>query len=229
VVILFDFGGTLDADGTRWSIRFHAAYLAAGGSLPFPAFEARFRESDRQLAAAPRIQDLGFRATLELQSALLSRLLAQAGERVDPAVLAEPVHAAALSVIERNRPVLADLATRSRLGVVSNFTGNLERCLAEVGLLELFDIVADSGAVGIAKPDPRLFEVALAGLGATPASAWMVGDNPAADLVPAGALGMKTCWLTVPGDHRPLPAGIPTARITALPQLPSALDLPCTV
>lgn len=48
-LVLFDFGGTLDADGARWSVRFHSAYRAAGGVEPFAAFEAAFRASDRAL------------------------------------------------------------------------------------------------------------------------------------------------------------------------------------
>ena len=68
MTILFDFGGTLDADGIRWSLRFHAAYVQAGGSLPFYAFEPLFRESDRQLAAVPAIQEKGLSATFALQA-----------------------------------------------------------------------------------------------------------------------------------------------------------------
>jgi len=48
-VVLFDFGGTLDADGDRWAVRFHSAYAAAGGRLTFAAFEPLFRKSDCQL------------------------------------------------------------------------------------------------------------------------------------------------------------------------------------
>ena len=39
MTILFDFGGTLDADGTRWSVRFHEAYRRAGGRLVLERFE----------------------------------------------------------------------------------------------------------------------------------------------------------------------------------------------
>ena len=38
-LVLFDFGGTLDADGSRWSVRFHSAYRAAGGKQTFAAFD----------------------------------------------------------------------------------------------------------------------------------------------------------------------------------------------
>src|SRR5690242_6726362 len=48
--VMFDVGGTLDADGVPWSAQFHAAYRAYGGALPLEPFVARFRESDRRLA-----------------------------------------------------------------------------------------------------------------------------------------------------------------------------------
>src|SRR6266478_6525752 len=70
-LVLFDFGGTLDADGARWSVRFHAAYRAAGGKQSFAAFDRAFRESDRALERLAGIERLGFRAMVDAQTALL--------------------------------------------------------------------------------------------------------------------------------------------------------------
>src|SRR3989449_9985431 len=67
--VLFDFGGTLDADGARWSVRFHAAYVTAGGQQPFAVFEEAFRASDRALVRGTGISTRGFRATVDLQAA----------------------------------------------------------------------------------------------------------------------------------------------------------------
>ena len=50
-VLLFDFGGTLDADGIPWARRFHTAYADAGGALDFAAFEPVYQASDVTLAA----------------------------------------------------------------------------------------------------------------------------------------------------------------------------------
>lgn len=228
-MILFDFGGTLDADGSRWSIRFHDAYRQAGGRLSFDRFEPLFRESDRRLAQTPGIRTMGFRATLDEQGVLLSTLMAGVGETVEPAALAGPVHAAVLPIAARNRKLLSRLAPEHRLGVVSNFCGNLDVCLADLGFLALFDTVIDSAVVGISKPDPRIFQLALAHLSADPTVTWMVGDNPAADLLPAAALGLKTCWLAPPGERHPFPPSVPSARIAALTDLPGIVAVPCTV
>jgi FMN phosphatase YigB (HAD superfamily) len=227
-VILFDFGGTLDADGVRWSRRFHIAYLAAGGGLPFSDFEPLFQQTDRLLAQRPGIAQTGFRAMLEAQGELLARLLADRGDSAAPAALAASVHRSSVAVVARNRGVLGRLTRDHRLGIVANFTGNLDVCLAELGLAPLFDVVIDSANVGMTKPDPGIFRLALRSLEAEPGECWMVGDNPGADLMPAAALGMRTCWLAPADDRRLLPGGVPTARIASLPELPHVLELSCT-
>ncbi len=221
--ILLDFGGTLDADGVHWGPRFHAAYRREGGALDAGGFEPVFRESERRLAALPEIRTLGFRAAIEAQARLLDGLLPR-GDRVPVAPWARRLHDDAVAIVARNRPVLARLAggARFRLGVVSNFTGNLEPCLRELELLSLFSVVCDSAVVGIAKPDERIFERALDGLGTRAADTWMVGDNPEADIRPAARLGLRTCWIA-PAD-RALPDGLaPTARIARLPELEGAV------
>lgn len=211
--VLLDFGGTLDADGVHWSPRFHAAYRAEGGTLDLAAFDPIFKMSDQALARLPDIAALGFRAAIETQARLLGDVLPER-DRVNPAAVARRLHADALAVVRRNRPILERLARRYRLGIVSNFTGNLQPCLEELGLARLFAAVSDSAVVGCSKPDPRIFLGTLATLGARPERAWMVGDNFEADIRGAAALGMRTCWLGPP--ERPSPPGagdVPTARI----------------
>ena len=215
--MLLDFGGTLDADGVHWSPRFHTAYRAEGGTLALAAFEPLFKISDQALAHLPAIATLGFRAAIETQARLLGEVLPDR-ERVNPAAIARRLHGDALAAVERNRPVLERLARRYRLGIVSNFTGNLEPCLQELGLARLFAAVSDSAVVGCSKPDPRIFLGTLAMLGARPERAWMVGDNFEADIRGAAALGLRTCWLAPPERPLPPPAAagqgeVPTARI----------------
>ncbi len=219
--ILLDFGGTLDADGVHWCPRFHAAYRLEGGTLPYAAFEPVFQASERLLAELPGIRRLGFRAAIEAQARLLAGLLPR-GDGVPVAAWARRLHDEAAAVVRRNRPVLERLGKRFRLGVVSNFTGNLEPCLDELGLRPLLAAVLDSAVLGFAKPDERIFERALAGLGTRAAETWMVGDNPEADIRPAARLGLRTCWIAPAA--RPLPDGLaPTARIAALPELEGAV------
>jgi putative hydrolase of the HAD superfamily len=219
--VLLDFGGTLDADGVHWCPRFHAAYRAAGGTLEFALFEPIFKSSDQALAHQPGVAGLGFRAAIETQARLLMDLV-PAGARVDPAAVARRLHRDALAVVQRNKPVLERLARRYRLGVVSNFTGNLEPCLDELGLTKLLAVISDSTVVGWSKPDPRIFRHTLAALRAPAERAWMVGDNFEADIRGAAALGIRTCWLAPP--ERPAPLAVaPTARIGRFVELEQVL------
>ena len=213
--MLFDFGGTLDADGVHWGPRFHAAYRQAGGALDLAAFEPLFRASDEALGRLPGVTTLGFRATIEAQARLLVALLPDR-DRIDARQLAERFHGDAVATVRRNVPLLERLARRYRLGIVSNFTGNLVPCLDELGLARLFAAVSDSGVVGWAKPDRRIFEHALTALEAPADSVWMVGDNFEADIRGAAALGMRTCWIAPP--ERATPPGLvpPAARISRL-------------
>lgn len=217
--VLFDFGGTLDADGIHWSPRFHAAYRAAGGSLDRPSFDELFKQSDRALARLPGIRQFGFHDTVAWQARLVLEFVPD-GRRIDPNRVAAAFHAEACRTVQRNRPVLERLARRYRLGVLSNFTGNLDPCLRELGLTGLFQVVSDSTLVGATKPDPRIFTESLAALGVPADRAWMVGDNFDADIRPAAQLGMRTCWITAPERGVPPQAReAPTARIARLPDV----------
>ncbi len=222
VALLFDFGGTLDADGVPWSPRFHQAYRAAGGTLDFAAFDPVFAASDRALNRVPDIRTTGFRAAIDLQARILMDLIPGDARSVNPRDIADLLHAQALATVQRNRPLLERLARTHRLGVVSNFSGNLRPCLAALDLLQLFTVTADSTLVGVSKPDARIFRYALAALACSPDLAWMIGDNPEADIGGAARLGLKTCWLA-PAE-RDLPLGCtPTARIARLADLERAL------
>jgi putative hydrolase of the HAD superfamily len=52
------------------------------------------------------------------------------------------------------------------------------------------ECVIDSGAVGVMKPDPRIFRLALDAMGITAADAWYVGDMPGIDVIGARAAGL---------------------------------------
>jgi len=221
-LVLFDFGGTLDADGARWSIRFHAAYRAAGGRQSFAAFEKVFRESDRALARFSGVARLGFRAMIDAQTALVLARLPD-GAALSKSAVADHFHSATCAVVRRNEALLQRLHQAYHLGVVSNFTGNLALCLEELGVMRYFSVIADSGHVGVTKPDARLFRHALSwpGLVATPA--WMVGDNFESDIRPAAALGLSTAWLAPEAEKSPQ-RGLPTVRLQTLSDLAAVLQ-----
>ncbi len=90
-----------------------------------------------------------------------------------------------------------------RLAAVSNSEGTVEAMLADVGLKAHLDAIVDSWVAGVAKPDPRIYALALARLGAHASQAIMVGDSPAADVDGALAAGLAGAVLIDPYDFHP--------------------------
>ena len=63
------------------------------------------------------------------------------------------------------------------------------------GLRGLVDAVVISEELSVAKPAPRIFEHAMAMIGAAAADSLFVGDNPEADILGAKGVGMQAAWL----------------------------------
>jgi beta-phosphoglucomutase-like phosphatase (HAD superfamily) len=98
-------------------------------------------------------------------------------------------------VARRNVPMLERLAARYRLGIVSNFYGNLATVCDDVGVGPLCGVIVDSVLAGSSKPDPLIFRRAVDGLRVAPAEATFVGDSLARDMAGARAIGMAHIWL----------------------------------
>jgi 2-haloalkanoic acid dehalogenase type II len=114
-------------------------------------------------------------------------------------------------------PALSALRDR-RLVVVSNWDCSLADWLGPAGLLEHVYAVVTSAEVGVAKPDPAIFERALELARARPGEAVHVGDSPANDVAGARAAGIRP--VLVARDGSP-PAGVDAIR--SLAELPSLL------
>jgi HAD superfamily hydrolase (TIGR01509 family) len=226
--LLFDFGGTLDADGVAWKERFHALYLAEGVDMTAEAFAPLFYAADDPLVGALP-QTAGLKETVDALAAGLEAELARRagaakarkdvdrGQRVASRFLAD------MSVIfARNRPVLETLAERYRLGVVSNFYGNLEAACRSAGLASLFSVMTDSCRVGAEKPDPAIFRAALDELRAAPETTLFIGDSLSRDCEGARRAGMGFIWIA-PADvrsaDRTSAARSVLAAVTRLPDL----------
>ncbi len=97
-------------------------------------------------------------------------------------------------------PALARLRDRGlRLTVVSNANGRLRTLLERLHLAASFDCMLDSHEEGVEKPDPRLFEIALARSGAARDSTIHVGDLYQVDVVGARAAGLRGVLLDPQG------------------------------
>ncbi|QKG52517.1 HAD family hydrolase [Hymenobacter sp. BRD67] len=111
--------------------------------------------------------------------------------------LRQPV-AGALALLQRLKPAV-------RIGIVTNNRTDEQReKLRFLGMSSLVDALVTSEDVGVLKPDPAIYQVALERLRATPAETVMVGDNWSADVLGALAVGIRPVWLNRTGAARPL-------------------------
>jgi len=78
-----------------------------------------------------------------------------------------------------------------KLAIVSNAEGQVASDAQRFGLAEFFDTIIDSHIVGVAKPDPRIFQIALERLGIAPNEARYAGDIYSIDMVGARAAGIE--------------------------------------
>lgn len=202
--VLFDFGGTLDANGVPWKERFFRLYRAHGVHVPAAEFDPAFYASDDALVGTVP-PTLSLRETvLALNERLVGALGAdpRLAGRVAEGFLDDAGRALAASAV-----LLGRLAPRFHLGVVSNFYGNLERVCADAGLARWLGVMVDSARVGCEKPDPRIFRHATDALGIAPAAATFVGDSLPRDMAGARRLGMPHLWLRGEATGAPCCAG----------------------
>ncbi|MGD0072795.1 MAG: HAD family hydrolase [Candidatus Binataceae bacterium] len=215
--LLFDFGGTIDLPGSHWLDRFLANYRRAGVVITREELDPAFAcGTDAGYGAGPAMRERGLGELVRfLVDAQLDYLSSRGPEPVRAQVraadggrdaLAEKISAGFVEETNRglasSREVLTTLARDFRLGVISNFYGNLDRILAQARMGELFEIVIDSTRVNLFKPDPRIFEAALTAFALPAAQVAIVGDSLDKDCLPARRLGMRAVWLRTSSDGR---------------------------
>ncbi|MEE1939869.1 HAD family hydrolase [Streptomyces sp. TRM 70361] len=227
---LFDYSGS---DETGF-----LAHLTAEGLLdrfPDPAAAlALWREITRAEYARYTSGEITFAAH---RHARVRAFLSRAGDRAAGAIPDEAAAAwfaayvshrdAAWRAFDDAAPVLARLAPRHRLGVVSNAARAAQRRkLAGTGLLAYFErsgeVLVCSEEHGEAKPAPGIFLAGCAALGLEPHEVAYVGDNHAVDAVGARDAGLRAYWLDRAGTG-PVAPGDGITALRSLAELPAAL------
>ncbi len=106
------------------------------------------------------------------------------------------------------------------LGVISNSVGTIEEQLDRVGLGHRFNIILDSAIVGVEKPHPEIFQMAIERAGVAAGEAIFVGDTYSTDVGGAQLAGLRGVLFDRVGAY-------PSAdclRITALPELGEVVE-----
>jgi FMN phosphatase YigB (HAD superfamily) len=171
------------------------ALAASGHALDAADLEAGYR-------AACRAPDSGEPSLLvqTLRSLGVSREATAALRR------AVPWDAIPLEPYPETAGVLARLRTAGfRLGVLANQPASAQTDLDREGITALCDGVWLSAAVGLSKPDPAFFRLALDAWALPAARVAYMGDRPDNDIAPARALGLTAVRL-LRGPHADQPA-----------------------
>jgi putative hydrolase of the HAD superfamily len=109
-----------------------------------------------------------------------------------------------------------------RLGVISNWDGNLPDMCQAWGIAPFFDFILASWGVGYAKPNPFIFQEAVRRAAVSPGAILHVGDNYTADVLGAQAAGLGAVWLN--RQQQPVPGGC--TAINSLDELLPLLGVP---
>ena len=87
------------------------------------------------------------------------------------------------------------LSGRYKIGIIANQSLGTKDRLEQHGILQYIDLVIASAEEGVAKPDKKIFEIALERGNCKPNNAVMIGDRIDNDIIPAKLLGMHTIWI----------------------------------
>jgi HAD superfamily hydrolase (TIGR01509 family) len=231
--ITFDFGNTLvavPADALRRVVeRTTTAVVARSGPFPRDAFLAAWHEErERQFAeevpegrevdvdqrvirVLARMRGMGPPEATARWDDAGAAALSDADER---AAAVEAYSAAFVAEIHPRRdvgPILAKLATRFPLAVLSNWplAATIDRFVAEAGWADYFQAIVVSQRVGAIKPSPEIFAVAAAALGTPGERILHVGDDWLADVVGAKRAGWLAAYVRDRQGDSPLPSSAP--------------------
>lgn len=238
-VVLFDLGSTLIYFDASWLEVIPRATLALsdtlrkqGLNLPREEFANRFQQRMFEYYQQRETEFIEYTTQRILQD-----LLSESGIwNVSPDLLRRALDdfyattQAHWRVEEDAHPTLTSLLEQGyRLGLISNASDALDvhRLVNKANLRNYFEQILISAEVGLRKPHPRIFQLALDFFQIKPAEAAMVGDTLGADILGANQIGMRSIWITrranTPDNRDHLDTIQPSAIVGSLAEIPPLL------
>jgi putative hydrolase of the HAD superfamily len=239
--VAFDVNGTLvdilTEDGSEQVFRSAAHYLSYQGidlrrhqlrELYFELLKEQLRSSPEE---HPEFDAVGiWRGIVEAHQTGFTRALPAGKLDQMPLFLAEMSRGIARRRLHPHphvREVLDVLRERFPLALVTDAQSAYSRAeLHKVGLLGYFDPIVVSGDHGYRKPDRRLFQLALDGMGVAAEHALYVGNDLYRDVFGAQEAGMRTVLFGSGQGRSVHPDCVPDHTITDFRDLLKVLGLP---
>lgn len=205
--IAFDFGGTLDIPGIHWFDFFWSQFdgrFTGDHAITKEQYWDAYVYGERQMEKYGIPRDTDFYDTITKKLFYQFEYLADKGlpDMIDlkSQAFAEIFKTYGIPQIEANLQTAAmifkALCGKYDLSIVSNYYGNLEVILKEAKIFPYLNRLLDSTIIGIRKPDPAIWKLALDQSGCKPEEFLIVGDSMKNDILPARSLGCPTIWIT---------------------------------
>lgn len=157
---------------------------------------------DERIAYTHRLQEIASLANISYKEAYETAVRFYRENQKGDSETAERFHVALPKwhtedelLYEDTAACLELLSKRYEIGIIANQSPGSRDRLKQHGILQYIDLVVASAEEGVAKPDKRIFEIALERSKCKPDRAVMIGDRIDNDIVPAKSLGMHTIWI----------------------------------
>lgn len=221
-LVLFDFGGTLNSDGDHWGALFRTMLLRNFPDHEVERLEAAYISSERRLGAEG-LSEEGFDETLRRQIRYQYEDLGADSRLSEAESEAEKFYRTTEERMVEVRRLFEELSGSARLGIVSNFYGNIPAVVREFNLEGYLSLVIDSALVGFRKPDRAIWLHAIEEAGATPERTIVVGDSYRNDILPAAEIGCATVWYRGLEWRPAQTGGAESFQVSGLTELRSAV------
>lgn len=230
--IIFDYGGTIDSYGNHWSEVIYAAYIDNGLDIDKTEFRTSYVNVERLFAREPLVNP-----TDNFKVLMTKKIHYQLADLVDRGIItpdvadahqtdiADSCYTYAVAAVKEATSTLRLLARNYPMVLVSNFYGNVESVITDMGIRPYFQAIIESAVVGVRKPDPAIFALGVKALGLQPHEVLVVGDSLRKDILPAESLGCRTAWIKGKGWTPEEDAMTHPSQIDSLSRLPDILNI----
>jgi putative hydrolase of the HAD superfamily len=226
--VLFDLDDTLFDHRRSARAALTAVHRAFASAADFSEFERHHAHYLEEM----HLEVLAGRATLDdARRERFRRVFAALGFRLDPADVYRVAETYRQGYARSRQPIdgaaelLAHVRGAAAIAIVTNnLVGEQEDKLRVCGLSQYVDALVASEDVGVSKPDPEIFRIALERLGVPADDAVMVGDSFPNDIEGARAAGIRAVWFNRDGREQPV-GGADVPVIPALTPLESVVPI----